>query len=137
MIKGASFDLTKIDYENTEPYVEFDWLDDDKKSLTLEFTEDTADTTCCLYNGSKLYSSSCKANSRVLTCEFEGKNAGGDPDNPATKFYFNLLCDACSDLSSAASALKQDANDAYVTVAIMAGSYIKYSLALIFSLLVL
>ena len=136
--------LTNIDYENTEPYVEFDWLDDDKKSLTLEFTADVSTTiACALYNGSKLCDTTCTVNSRVVTCEFEGNNCKADGDNPATKYYHSVICgQSTSELEeSALASVVADSSDTthnpYITVAVKSGNYIKYSMILLLSLLVL
>ena len=132
--------LPIVDYEHTEPYVEFDWLDEDKKSLTIEFNENAPDINCYLYNGTFLIKGTCQQNTKVLTCEFIGNECKADGDNPATKFYYNLVCQEKTvtlELKDIPALLDVDDYDPYVTVALKSGSYIKYSIILLLSLLVL
>ena len=65
--------LPNLDYSTTEPYVEFDWLDEDKKKLTIGFKQDpSADVNCCLYNGTNSCVTKCTKGTKSLSCEFEG-----------------------------------------------------------------
>ena len=136
-----SYSSSSLDYGTTEPYVEFDWLDDDKKSLTLNFQSSVSPVaeTCCLYNGTILCKTSCSLSNKQMTCEFEGNNCKADGDNPATKYYHYLLCGtACDSDSNAATASGSSSTlNPQVTVAVMSGNYIKYSMILLLSLLVL
>ena len=133
-----------VDFAHTEPYVEFDWLDEDKKSLTIEFDSDiSVDYYCYLYNNSNYCPGTGKCEKtlpRVLTCEYEGNKCKADGDNPATKFYYKVLCSNTAmtkldDISSAVTA--GTIGDPQITVAVKGGSYIKYSFILLLSLLVL
>ncbi len=139
-----TFTSQGLDYAHTEPYVEFDWLDEDKKSLTIEFDSDiSVDYYCYLYNNSNYCPATGKCDKtlpRVLTCEFEGDKCKADGDNPATKFYYKVLCSNTAmtkldDISSAVTA--GTIGDPQITVAVKGGSYIKYSFILLLSLLVL
>ena len=133
----CAFDGTKLDELNTEPYHDFDWLDEDKYSISIGFTDDTADVTCCLFNGTVACKSNCKASGKTLNCEFVGNECKADGDNPATKFYHSVICGKCDSNTDAASALDDDDYDVYVTVAVSRESYVKYSILLLLSLLVL
>ena len=137
LIIGYTYSLN-IDEEHLEPYEEFNWLDEDDYTITVPFTS-SADmvTPCCLYNGTKLCAASeCSSDTAAFTvsCKFTGNSCKADSDNPATKFYYSLYCSASSCTSDAASNLANSDN-AYVTVAVLAGSYIKYSIVLLLSLL--
>ena len=122
----------------TEPYVEFDWLDEDKKSLTVEFnTAPNADITCCLYNGTKLCPSTCSLATKTLTCEIEGDKCKADGDNPAVKYYYSLYCEDTLDKCSDAKAnTLGNSEDVKVTVAVLNSGFIKVWLTFIFCLLV-
>ena len=139
LLTYITFTKSAVDELKTEPYVEFDWLDEDKKSLTVTFDSTSHAGTCCLYNGTKLCvsSSTCtnSNNDLTLTCEFEGDKCKADGDNPAVKYYYRLYCDndKCSD--SKASTLTT-AEDAEVTVAVLNSGFIKVWLTFIFCLLV-
>ena len=130
--------ICALDELNTEPYHDFDWLDEDKYSILMTFTENTEDVTCCLFNGTVACKSNCKASGKTLNCEFVGNECKADGDNPATKFYHSVLCgnNECETDSNAATALSSSAN-VYVTVAVSSESYVKYSILLLLSLLVL
>ena len=103
----------------------------------MTFTENTEDVTCCLFNGTIACKSNCKADKKTLTCEFVGNDCKADGDNPATKFYHSVLCGVCDSNTTAAAGLRVPANDVYVTVAVSRESYVKYSILLLLSLLVL
>ena len=138
--------LPIVDYEHTEPYVEFDWLDEDKKSLTIEFQgEITNDYYCYLFNGTDYCpgTGKCGKSPRTITCEFEGDKCKADGDNPATKYYYQVVCSESNELKKIEevnSAIYTSPNDyiqPQITVAVKGGSYIKYSFILLLSLLVL
>ena len=123
-----------VDKLKTEPYVEFDWLDEDKKSLTVTFkTTTTVPQLCCLYNGTHLCVPTCDPGTNSISCEFEGEKCKADGDNPAVKYYYRLYCDdtKCSDPSTLTTA-----EDAEVTVAVLNSGFIKVWLTFIFCLLV-
>ena len=136
-----------VDFAHTEPYVEFDWLDEDKKSLTIEFESDISsnnkDYYCYLYNNSQYCPGTGKCEKtlpRVITCEFEGEKCKADGDNPATKYYYKVLCSysSFSDYNAYSAAASTDiVSDPQITVAVKGGSYIKFSFILLLSLLVL
>ena len=135
-----------VDFAHTEPYVEFDWLDEDKKSLTIEFQgEITLNYYCYLFNGTDYCpgTGKCGKSPRTITCEFEGDKCKADGDNPATKYYYQVVCSESNELKKIEevnSAIYTSPNDyiqPQITVAVKGGSYIKYSFILLLSLLVL
>ena len=130
--------LPNLDYSTTEPYVEFDWLDEDKKKLTIGFKDGypSAEIKCCLYNGTNLCESNnkCTKGTKSLTCEFEGDKCKADGDNPAVKYYYALYCD---DTNCAEDKVSNLGNyDVEVTVAVLNSGFIKVWLTFIFCLLV-
>ena len=130
--------LQDLEYSTTEPYVEFDWLDEDKKKLTIGFkVNPSADIKCCLYNGTNLCESNnkCTKGTKSLTCEFEGDKCKADGDNPAVKYYYRLYCHDTKCSEAQASTLS-DVEDAEVTVAVLNSGFIKVWLTFIFCLLV-
>ena len=143
LITFTSSDAQVFDFKNTEPYVEFDWLDEDKKSLKIELNTDVTGATiyCYLYNNTHYCPGTGKCEityPRVITCEFEGDKCKADGDNPATKFYYKVLCSGSSYSDfNAFSANLANLGDPYITVAVKGGSYIKFSFILLLSLLVL
>ncbi len=48
------------------------------KIIKNRFTENAPDIDCNLYNGTFLRKGTCKPNSKVLTCEFVGKEFPAD-----------------------------------------------------------
>ena len=144
-----TFTTSQVDFAHTEPYVEFDWLDEDKKSLTIEFTSDITGNNynCYLYNGTKYCpgTGKCTEAARVITCEFEGDKCKADGDNPATKYYYQVICKKGGEYSSIdaistdlyATSQPPEFLDPKITVAVKGGSYIKFSFILLLSLLVL
>ena len=141
-----SFTSQALDWKNTEPYVEFDWLDEDKKSLTLEFDTDiSVDYYCYLYNNTNYCPGTGKCEKtlpRVITCEYEGDKCKADGDNPATKYYYKVLCynSALADFAAFSAAYTTTPSsflDPQITVAVKGGSFIKFSFILLLSLLVL
>ena len=141
-----SFTSQAFDYKNTEPYVEFDWLDEDKKSLKIEFDSDVSgDYYCYLYNNTNYCPGTSKCEKtlpRVITCEYEGDKCKADGDNPATKYYYKVLCSntALADLAAVSAAYTASPTtlmDPQITVAVKGGSFIKFSFILFLSLLVL
>ena len=137
-----TFTSQDVDYAHTEPYVEFDWLDDDKKSLKIEFDSALSnddDYYCYLYNNTKFCpgTGKCAKEARVITCEFEGDKCKADGDNPATKYYYDVLCAKNSYADFNAYNADNDKILPQITVAVKGGSYIKFSFILLLSLLVL
>ena len=139
-----------LDFANTEPYYDFNWIDEDKYTITMNFisTATVANEKCCLYNGTVLCSSSCKGSGKQLTCEFTGNECKADSDNPSTKYYHALLCGVCessnteAQLSTAynedftSNSLTETLNP-QITIVVSGNNYIKYSMFLLLSLLVL
>ena len=137
-------DYSELDFATTEPYYDFNWIDEDKYTITMNFksTATIANEKCCLYNGTVLCISSCTASDKKLTCEFIGNECKADSDNPSTKYYHALLCGVCestntaAQLSAAYSSTSQ-VNNPEITVAVSGNNYIKYSMILLLSLLFL
>ena len=96
------------------------------KIIKNRFTENALDIDCYLYDGTFLRKGTCKPNSKVLTCEFVGKEFPADCENPTNKFYYNLV-----------NHLDNDYYETQIIVAVNSGSYIKYSIVLLLTLLVL
>ncbi len=142
-------DYSKLDFVNTEPYYDFNWIDEDKYTITMNFisTATVAEEKCCLYNGTVLCISTCNASGKQLTCEFTGNECKADSDNPSTKYYHALLCGVCESTNTASDlsdAYNEDfntplspAHNPQITVAVSGNNYIKYSMILLLSLLVL
>ncbi len=137
-------DYSDLDFATTEPYYDFNWIDEDKYTITMNFksTANVAAEKCCLYNGTVLCSTPCKVSGKQLTCEFTGNDCKADSDNPSTKYYHALLCGVCestntaAQLSAAYSSTSQD-NNPEITVAVSGNNYIKYSIIFLLSLFVL
>ena len=132
-----------IDYIKTEPYVTFDWLDDDKKTLTIVNTAGTSNPylKCLLYNTTHVCYGSCTGTTKI-TCTFEGGNCGADSDNPTFKYYYTTYCTTANSLTGSSGKKTIDTNalgvvDVGVTVAVCNSHFIKYSMILLLSLLVL
>ena len=128
-----------VDELTTEPYHDFNWLDEDEYSISIGFKQNIGSQkiTCCLFNGTIACRSSCDPSGKTLNCKFVGNECKADGDNPATKFYHSVLCGVCDSNTTAAAGLRVPANDVYVTVAVSRESYVKYSILLLLSLLVL
>ena len=132
---ALSYDIETLE---TEPYHHFNWLDEDEYSITVKFSGDSPPEKCCLWNGTNFCQGTCSGQGTV-SCTFAGGSCDADKDNPATKYYYALYCHntACGSLDK----LKADPNfDDYsvdVTVAVSRESYIRYSMVLLLSLLVL
>ena len=146
LITFTTSTLPNVDYAHTEPYVEFDWIDEDKKSLKIEFEDalPNNDYYCYLYNNTKFCpgTGKCTKEPRVITCEFEGDKCKADGDNPATKYYYKVLCSnsPLADLAAVSAAYTASPStllDPQITVAVKGGSFIKFSFILLLSLLVL
>ena len=122
-----------INWSKTEPYVTFDWLDDDKNSLTIVYG-DNSYSDCLLYNGTHTCKGTCEPDTKTLTCNFEGKNCKADSDNPTYKYYYTTYCKEgkISDTDGISSL-----HDVGVTVGVCNSNFIKYSMVLLLSLLVL
>ena len=127
-----------IDWFKTDPYVVFDWLDEDSKTLTITNSA-TGFKSCLLYNNSRVCYGSCSGTTKI-TCTFKGENCGGDPDNPAVKYYYSTYCSTSGltgQSGNATSSILTGTVDVGVTVAICNSNFIKYSMVLLLSLLVL
>ena len=128
----------------TEPYHHFDWLDEDEYSITIKYDSDEVSKSkiCCLWNGTHYCRGDCdglESGSLDVSCKFTGASCGADGDNPATKYYYALYCAAACDTKETAtvSGALDDKNSVDVTVAVSRESYIRYSMVLLLSLLVL
>ena len=139
LLTYITFTKSAVDELKTEPYVEFDWLDEDKKSLSVTFDSTSHAGTCCLYNGTKLCvsSSTCtnSNNDLTLTCEFEGDKCKADGDNPGVKYYYSLYCDD-TNCEKKVSDFDSSIGNVEVTVAVLNSGFIKVWLTFIFCLLV-
>ena len=127
-----------IDWFKTDPYVVFDWLDEDSKTLTITNSA-TGFKSCLLYNNSRVCYGTCSGTTKI-TCTFKGENCGGDPDNPAVKYYYSTSCSTSGltgQSGNATSSILTGTDDVGVTVAICNSNFIKYSMVLLLSLLVL
>jgi hypothetical protein len=127
-----------IDWFKTDPYVVFDWLDEDSKTLTITNSA-TGFKSCLLYNNSRVCYGTCSGTTKI-TCTFKGENCGGDPDNPAVKYYYSTYCSTSGltgQSGNATSSILTGTDDVGVTVAICNSNFIKYSMVLLLSLLVL
>ena len=136
-------DPDPINWLKTEPYVTFDWLDKDIQSLTIVNSDSSTYKSCVLYNTSKVCLGKCKVTGKTITCDYEGKYCGGDSDNPTFKYYYSTHCSTSSlsdkygnGTSSTFTSLGS-LQDVGVTVAISNSHFIKYSMILLLSLLVL
>ena len=131
---------TTIDTLSTEPYHHFDWLDEDDYTITIKYASGSKPTQCCLWNGTHFCKGECTKDDPV-SCKFTGASCGADGDNPATKYYYALYCDdtACKSKEDATSTSTgiSPSMSADVTVAVSRESYIRYSMVLLLSLLVL
>ena len=130
---------TTIDTLSTEPYHHFDWLDEDDYTITITYDSTSEKPTqCCLWNGTHFCKGECPPND-PLSCKFTGASCGADGDNPATKYYYALYCHAtyCDSLDNIKAATGLSAYSVDVTVAVSRESYIRYSMVLLLSLLVL
>ena len=126
-----------VDYSNTEPYHDFDWLDEDEYTITVAYTSSNIPSTCCLANGTKVCAGTCSAGTNSISCKFTGAECGGDPDNPSTKYYYDLYCGTTCTKDTDVYGTSSGLTTAEVTVAISAENYIKFSFILLLSLLVL
>ena len=127
-----------INWIKTEPYVTFDWLKDDSKTLTI-VNSGTAYSHCLLYNTTHVCYGKCELKSGKITCTYKGGDCGADPDNPAFKYYYTTYCHTSS-LSGTSGKKTVDVSsyqDVGVTVALCNSHFIKYSMVLLLSLLVL
>ena len=132
---------TTIDTLSTEPYHHFDWLDEDDYTITITYDSTSEKPTqCCLWNGTHFCKGEdCKEpESNTVSCKFTGASCGADGDNPATKYYYALYCvDACETLDKFKAVTNIETYSVDVTVAVSRESYIRYSMVLLLSLLVL
>ena len=130
---------SSYDKVHTNPYEEFNWLDEDEYTIDIPFTLDTPTLpkTCCLYNGTNFCPGSCTQNNdaKVLSCKFTGATCGADPDNPATKYYYSLYCDDTNCVNNKDN-LKVLTGDADITVAVKGSSFIHLTFFLLLCLFV-
>ena len=129
-----------IETLETEPYHHFNWLDEDEYSITVKFSDPSPPEHCCLWNGTNYCNGTCSGEGTV-SCKFTGGSCDADKDNPATKYYYALYCD---DVVCATEKTDKGVNPGItetmsvdVTVAVSRESYIRYSMVLLLSLLVL
>ena len=127
-----------INWIKTEPYETFDWLKDDTKTLTIITSENTY-TSCALFNTTHICYGECKTpKTNTLTCTYKGGDCGADPDNPTFKYYYTTYCSTSKlEGNSGKSTTVPSGNDVGVTVALCNSHFIKYSMVLLLSLLVL
>ena len=129
-----------INWIKTEPYVTFDWLKDDKKTLTIVDNTEGTFTSCLLYNTTHVCYGSCTKKSATISCDYEGGKCGADPDNPTFKYYYTTYCSATTLTGSSgktSAGVPSGTSDVGVTVALCNSHFIKYSMVLLLSLLVL
>ena len=128
--------LSNLDGENTIPYHDFNWLDEDNYTLEVAFTSTPSASRCCLYNGTNICSGACTLDSAtyIISCRFIGGNCEADADNPDTKYYYGVYC---SDTECQSAGTIDDSISAEVTVAISKGNYIKSNLLLMLTCLLL
>ena len=124
-----------INTSATEPYHHFDWLDEDEYTISIKYAT-SGPKDCCLWNGTKYCKGTCDGTDTV-SCKFTGASCRADGDNPATKYYYALYCNTAACASETAAAGLTDAMSVDVTVAVSTESYIRYSMVLLLSLLVL
>jgi hypothetical protein len=124
-----------INTSATEPYHHFDWLDEDEYTISIKYAT-SGPSDCCLWNGTKYCKGTCNGTDTV-SCKFTGASCGADSDNPATKYYYALYCNTAACASETAAAGLTDEMSVDVTVAVSTESYIRYSMVLLLSLLVL
>ena len=130
-----------IDKLSTEPYHHFDWLDEDEYSITIKYLSNAPQKPfkCCLWNGTNYCKGNCPEDKDPVSCTFTGASCGADGDNPATKYYYALYCHDtyCDKIENIKDAHDLDDYSVDVTVAVSRESYIRYSMVLLLSLLVL
>ena len=130
---------SSYDPVHTNPYEEFNWLDEDEYTIDIPFllATTTLPKTCCLYNGTNFCPGSCTQNNdaKVLSCKFTGATCGADPDNPATKYYYSLYCDDTNCVNNKDN-LKDLTGDAAITVAVKGSSFIHLTFFLLLCLFV-
>ena len=128
-----------INTSATEPYHHFDWLDEDEYTISIKYAT-SGPSDCCLWNGTHFCrGEDCKeSETNTVSCKFTGASCGADGDNPATKYYYALYCvDACESLEKFKAVTNINPYSVDVTVAVSRESYIRYSIVLLLSLLVL
>ena len=131
-------DPDPINWLKTEPYVTFDWLKDDKKTLTIVDNTGGNYKTCLLYNTTHVCYGSCTKKSATISCVYEGGKCGADPYNPTFKYYYTTYCSTSKhEGKSGKSTTVPSGDDVGVTVALCNSHFIKYSMVLLLSLLVL
>ena len=127
--------ISNVDEKNTEPYHEFNWIDEDEYTINIAFSSVPSTVTCCLWNGTNLCAGQCGLNgyTNEVKCKFTGATCGADSDNPATKYYYGVYCSTnCDKIENAKNLGTSDSVD--VTVAVKSGSFIKFSIILLIGL---
>ena len=128
--------INNVDEQNTEPYHEFNWIDEDEYTINIAFSSVPSTVKCCLWNGTQLCAGQCSLNgyTNEVKCKFTGATCGADPDNPATKYYYGVYCDdtKCDKTDDAKNLGTGESVD--VTVAVKSDSFIKFSIILLIGL---
>ena len=128
-------------YSQNAYYFHFSHKKDEVVSIELNTDVTGATIYCYLYNNTHYCPGTGKCEityPRVITCEFEGDKCKADGDNPATKYYYEVLCGISTYADF--TAYEGATNDRFkpqITVAVKGASYIKFSFILLLSLLVL
>ena len=129
--------INNVDEQNTEPYHEFNWIDEDEYTINIAFSSVPSTVTCCLWNGTNLCAGQCGLNgyTNEVKCKFTGATCGADPDNPATKYYYSLYCDDTNCVNDK-DKLKLLGENAEITVAVKGSSFIHLTFFLLLCLFV-
>ena len=129
--------ISNVDEKNTEPYHEFNWIDEDEYTINIAFSSVPSTVTCCLWNGTNLCAGQCGLNgyTNEVKCKFTGATCGADPDNPATKYYYSLYCDDTNCVNDK-DKLKLLGENAEITVAVKGSSFIHLTFFLLLCLFV-
>ena len=129
--------ISNVDEQNTEPYHEFNWIDEDEYTINIAFSSVPSTVKCCLWNGTQLCAGQCSLNgyTNEVKCKFTGATCGADPDNPATKYYYSLYCDDTNCVNDK-DKLKLLGENAEITVAVKGSSFIHLTFFLLLCLFV-
>lgn len=129
--------INNVDEQNTEPYHEFNWIDEDEYTINIAFSSVPSTVKCCLWNGTQLCAGQCSLNgyTNEVKCKFTGATCGADPDNPATKYYYSLYCDDTNCVNDK-DKLKLLGENAEITVAVKGSSFIHLTFFLLLCLFV-
>jgi hypothetical protein len=129
--------INNVDEQNTEPYHEFNWIDEDEYTINIAFSSVPSTVKCCLWNGTQLCAGQCSVNgyTNEVKCKFTGATCSADPDNPATKYYYSLYCDDTNCVNDK-DKLKLLGENAEITVAVKGSSFIHLTFFLLLCLFV-